>query len=311
MSDSATQPARSVFTANVLANEAVCEEHFRLTVSAADFPPTQPGQFVQVLCRPGEEPASGTVIEWPEGQTPALTQRELVARQPMLRRPFSIGGRQEVGGVSELDIIYCVKGAGTEWLQTLTADQTISLLGPLGNSFSISPEKSVAALIGGGVGVPPMLYLAEALQAAGKQTTAFIGARSGNRIPGKVSADGSVDEFGAFGAQTIIATDDGSLGHHGMVGEAFSNWLEASGVDPAQVVVYSCGPEPMMQSVAFIALAAGCECELSLERYMACGMGTCQSCVCKLRDTSDQGWAYKLCCTDGPVFAASDIIWSD
>ena len=309
MSDSATQPARGVFTADVVSNEAVCEDHFRLTVSTADFPVTQPGQFVQALCRPDEAPAPGELLEWSDDKAPALTQRQLLARQPMLRRPFSIGGRRERGGTSELDIIYCVKGAGTEWLKTLQPGQTVNLLGPLGNCFSISSEKSVAALVGGGVGVPPMLYLAQALQAAGRQTVAFIGARSGNRIPGKLSSDGSVEEFATFGAQTIIATDDGSLGHHGMVGEAFSNWLETSGVDPAQVVVYSCGPEPMMQSVAYIALAAGCECELSLERYMACGMGTCQSCVCKLRDDSDQGWAYKLCCTDGPIFNAGDIIW--
>ena len=311
MSDSATQPTRGVFTADVVSNDAVCEDHFRLTVSTADFPPTQPGQFVQVLCRPDEAPPSGNLVEWPEGQIPALTQPEFAARQPMLRRPFSIGGRRERGGASELDIIYCVKGAGTEWLKTLQPGQTVSLLGPLGNCFSISPEKSVAALIGGGVGVPPMLYLAQHLHAAGKWTVAFIGSRTGNRILGKLQDDGSVSEFADFGAKTLISTDDGSLGHHGMVGESFSNWLETSGVDPAEVMVYSCGPEPMMQSVAYIALSAGCECELSLERYMACGMGTCQSCVCKLRDDTDQGWAYKLCCTDGPIFNAADIIWSE
>jgi len=308
MSEPATQPTRGVFIAQVLGNEPVCEDHFRLTVTAAGFPATQPGQFVQVLCRPDEAPASGDSLEWPEGQAPALSQPELVDRQPMLRRPFSIGGRRDDG---ELDIIYCVKGPGTEWLATLRSGQAVNLLGPLGNCFSIPTDKPVAVAVGGGVGVPPMLYLAQALQAAGKRTVAFIGARSGNRIPGKISSGGAIEEFAAFGAETVIATDDGSLGHHGMVGEAFSNWLETSGVDAEDVVVYACGPEPMMQSVAYIALAAGCACELSLERYMACGMGTCQSCVCKLRDDSEQGWAYKLCCTDGPVFNAADIIWSE
>jgi dihydroorotate dehydrogenase electron transfer subunit len=65
----------------------------------------------------------------------------------------------------------------------------------------------------------------------------------------------------------------------------------------------------MMQAVAYMAAAAGADCQLSLERYMACGMGTCQSCVCKIRDDSDQGWRYKLCCSDGPVFDAAEILW--
>ncbi len=321
MSDNCAQSKRrGVFAAEVLANERICDDHYRLILDVAAFPPTAPGQFVQLLCRPPGEPPAGQAIQWADGEPPQFTQVELVNRQPMLRRPFSVAGRRDhARGAVELDIIYRTVGVGTRWLSELAAGATLSVLGPLGNAFEVLPDKPVAALIGGGVGIPPMLYLAEALAAAGKRTVAFNGARSASMLPlrllpaGAVAADGApahcVAEFAAYDVDAAVATDDGTLGWQGFVSEIFVRWLDAGGVDPADLVVYSCGPEGMMRAIGEICLARKITCQLSLERTMACGMGTCQSCVCKLRAAGKPGWAFKLCCTDGPVFQAGQIVW--
>ncbi|MGB2820485.1 MAG: dihydroorotate dehydrogenase electron transfer subunit, partial [Phycisphaerae bacterium] len=129
----------------------------------------------------------------------------------------------------------------------------------------------------------------------------------------EVSADGSptpsVVEFAQHGVETAIATDDGSLGWKGFAAGLFTRWLEAQDGPADRLVVYSCGPEPMMRAVGEACIARGIECQLALERHMACGMGTCQSCIVKLRARGEPGWQYKLVCTDGPVFNAEDILW--
>ena len=311
---------RGVFTAEVLANERICDHHYRLILDLPAFVPTEPGQFVQLLCRPPGEPASPEPMQWGDGQPPEFSQVELVDRQPMLRRPFSIAGRRDhAHGAVELDIIYRTVGVGTRWLSEVRVGAPLSVLGPLGNAFDIHPDKPVAALVGGGVGIPPMLYLAEALAAAGKRTVAFTGAQTAGLLPlrllpsGKVARDGApshcIAELAAFGVDSAVATDDGSLGAEGLVSEVFQRWLDSGQVDPDELVVYSCGPERMMRAVGKICIARGAACQLSMERTMACGMGTCQSCVCKLRTDDADGWAYKLCCTDGPVFDADQIVW--
>ncbi len=317
---SAAEKRRGVFLAEVTANETLCREHFRLRLAMQEFPPTRPGQFVQLQCRPVAPQASLVDVDWSEGKPPKFTQAELTDREPLLRRPLSLGGRRELasGGV-ELEIIYRAVGTGTRWLSGLAAGGEVSVLGPLGNAFRIWPDKPQAALIGGGVGIPPMLYLAEALQVAGKESFAFAGARTASLLPlnvldgVEISSAGRpsmcVAEFAQQGTATALATDDGSLGFGGTVSEAFRNWLNAHVEDEADLVVYCCGPEPLMQAVADICLSREIECQLAMERHMACGMGTCQSCIIKTHRDAEAGWSYKLCCTDGPVFDAREIIW--
>jgi NAD(P)H-flavin reductase len=163
-----------------------------------------------------------------------------------------------------------------------------------------------------------MLYLARILSEAGKDVVAFNGARSASLLPLRlapsvaVSEQGSpalcVAEFAAMDVPAVVTTDDGSLGFDGLISQPFESWLAER--DPGDVVVYSCGPEPMMRAIGEACRARGIECYLSLERHMACGMGTCQSCVCKTRDRSvERGWSFSLCCTDGPVFPAGEIVW--
>jgi dihydroorotate dehydrogenase electron transfer subunit len=310
-----------VFTAFVVLNEKLCDEHYLLTLRLAEFPPTQAGQFVQLQCRPPAAQPGSHLAPWEDcdsgAKRPKFTQPELTSREPILRRPFSLAGdRRDSGGV-ELDIIYRVVGAGTGWLAGVVAGRELSLIGPLGNALPVQPSKPLAVLIGGGVGIPPMIYFAEALGRAGKTAIAFNGVKSRNLLPLSLTQDAPpyaqpslcCEEFNASDAAAVVATDDGTVGYHGLVTDAFSRWLDESGTEADELAAYSCGPEPMMQAVGEICIARGIECHLSLERHMACGMGTCQSCIVKIRDDSPQGWSYKLCCTDGPVFDARDIVW--
>ena len=296
---------RGVFDGRVVRNERVCPEHYWMTLfMEGEFPATSPGQFVQVQCRSAAEPPAPAAVEWTDDTPPSFTQPEFVQSQPLLRRPLSLAGRRDVSGGTELEIIYRVVGAGTGFLETLDPGSVLSLLGPLGNAFPIVADKPKAALIGGGVGMPPMLYLSEAMGIAGKHTVAFCGARSAHLLPI------GPDEFDLRGAKQMVATDDGTMGHHGLVTDALLEWMSEDAIRYSELVVYACGPEPMMRAVGNICDAHGIECYLSLERIMACGMGTCQSCAVKVEDeTADEGWRYKLCCSDGPVFEASTLLW--
>ncbi|MCP4377444.1 MAG: dihydroorotate dehydrogenase electron transfer subunit [bacterium] len=316
---SETQSPRGTFVMTVLLNRQLCHGHYMLRLGGGEFPQTQAGQFVQLQCRrPGQQSGWNEVKVAP-GDIPRPSGLELTESEPLLRRPLSLAGRRDTQNGVELDIIYSVVGTGTAWLSSAVEGDEISVLGPLGGAFAISETKPFAALVGGGVGIPPMIYLAADMQPAGKQTVAFCGARSGDVLPvtlnpdADVAADGQpsacISQFAQFGVDSVIATDDGSLGWKGFVSEPLAVWLDALDAPASDAVVYACGPEPMMRAVADICSSRHVQCQVSLERHMACGMGTCQSCVCKTRSDTEQGWSYKLCCTDGPVFDASEIIW--
>ncbi len=320
MSESPASSARGVFVGETVDNVPLCVDHYRLRVRLPGFPPSRPGQFVQVQCRPPEPQAPPREVDWPADRPPRLTQPELTAREPLLRRPLSLAGRRDLDdGATELTLIYRAVGIGTHWLAGVEAGQSLSVLGPLGNGFAIRPDKPAAVCVGGGVGIPPMIYLAGSLAAAGRRATAFCGARSrdvlsltfvdGAEVRSDAKATPCAAEFARAGVPAVLATDDGSLGFEGFVSNALRKWLDETTPWPDDVVVYCCGPEPLMKAVADLCLADGIECQLALERHMACGMGTCQSCVVKIRDESERGWSFRLCCTDGPVFDAREVLW--
>jgi dihydroorotate dehydrogenase electron transfer subunit len=311
---------RGTFAAEVAANERLCAEHYLLRLRVAFFPPTRPGQFVQLQCCRPRPHARPRAIDWSGDRRPQLTQADLARPEALLRRPFSLAGRRDLdGGGVELEIIYRVVGCGTAWLEALSAGGQVSVLGPLGNGFAIRDDKPAAALVAGGVGIPPMIYLGEVLSRGGKAVRAFCGVRSEHLLPLKLTGEAEVSalgspalcarEFAAHGIETAIATDDGSLGWRGFIPEAFEQWLAARDRPAERLVVYSCGPEPMMRAVGRMCVARGVQCQLALERHMGCGMGTCQSCVFKMRSPAEPGWSYKLVCTDGPVFDAREIVW--
>jgi dihydroorotate dehydrogenase electron transfer subunit len=201
----------------------------------------------------------------------------------------------------------------------------VGILGPLGNKFALPDANTTAVLVGGGVGIPPMLYLAERL--AGKRAVAFAGALTRDLLPftirEDVAPDGAnpvpaIDEFARHGIPSVITTDDGSYGFRGFVTQALEQYLDLLRTqNPAlRTVLYTCGPEPMMKRVADIAAARNIECQIAVERAMACGMGTCQSCCIRVKkpDASQpplvgRDWCYRLACTDGPVFLGRDLLW--
>lgn len=321
------QSSRGLFRSAVVSNVPLCREHYRLTLRVDEFPPTLPGQFVQVACNDDPTNFDAAEIEWAEPGNatattgmPRLTGAEILGRTPVLRRPFSLAGRRDfVDGSVELDLIHRIVGAGTEWLSKLEPAQEVNLVGPLGNSFPLPPTGSTALLIGGGVGIPPMIYLASRLATTGHTAVAFAGALTRDLMSLTLEVDSKGDtvasEFDRHGFKAILSTDDGSLGYRGYVTQALEQWLDANdkpGGSTPPPTLYTCGPEPMMKRVADIAQTRGLTAHIAVERAMACGMGTCQSCVIKLRDTtspSPDAWRYRLACTDGPVFTATDLRW--
>ena len=314
-----TTAARGTFPAEVLTNRRVCDEHYRMALAVPSLPPSRPGQFVQLLCGPpGARHRARQADRTPAG-VPVFTQRELTEHRPLLRRPMSLASRRDGPGRSvEIEVIYRTVGVGTRWLAHLECGAVLSVLGPLGTPFALDADKPAAVLVGGGVGIPPLLYLARALAEAGKAVTAFAGARTAALLPLDLAAEGPrsdgrpnlcAAELAETGAETALATDDGSLGFAGLVTAPLVNWLDGRPDPAAEVKVYTCGPEAMMRAVAGQCARRGVACEVSLERTMGCGMGTCQSCICKVRTAPGDDWAYKLCCTDGPVFDAAEIVW--
>jgi dihydroorotate dehydrogenase electron transfer subunit len=253
----------------------------------------------------------------------------------MLRRPFSLAGRRDTSSGVELEIIHRVVGVGTAWMSELKAQDRVHLIGPLGNRFEMPPSDGTAILVGGGVGIPPMLYLAQAL--AGRKAVAFCGALSRDLLPLTIREEGSaesrsgedkitpemvIEEFASSSVPSVITTDDGSFGFRGFVTQALERWIDsnlrpqASNLDPHATIIYTCGPEPMMKRVAEIAAARGIECQIAVERAMACGMGTCQSCCIRVKKPDPSApplvgkdWCYRLACTDGPVFRGRDLLW--
>jgi dihydroorotate dehydrogenase electron transfer subunit len=291
--------SRGVFLSRVVRNEPLCREHWRLVLEAENFPPAAPGQFVQILCtEPGE-------LGWTQGA--------------FIRRPFSIAGLQRDGGRSEIEILHRAVGTGTRWLSRLRRGEPVSLLGPLGRPFEIPAGRHVAWLVGGGIGLPPLIWLARELHAIGRRAVAFCGARTADFMPltrvreVPVSFDEgslSYEEFAAAGVPVVACTDDGSLGAAARVPVMFAQYLKRHSQEAAAAEIYACGPEPMLRAVAKLGMEHGIPTQVCMERVMACGMGTCQSCVVRIHDASAEGgWRYRLCCTDGPVFDARAIVW--
>ncbi len=365
---------RGQFTARVVANVPLCRDHFRLVLGLDSFPATEPGQFVQIACRdltgdgfhpPDFQPSDfqrpdfkspdfqPCEMEWSPGMRPTFSDADLLSPEAMLRRPFSLADRRDLaGGAVELDVIHRIVGVGTGWLSRLAPGDLVGILGPMGNKFDRSHEKT-SLLVGGGVGIPPMLYLAKYL--AGRPVAAFCGALTRDLLPLTISdavacdptgktATPAIVEFSQYGIPSVIATDDGSVGFRGFVTQALEEYLDhatanarpstavASNLSPvsrdsrvsphssagsasspsAGYVIYTCGPEPMMKRVAEIADRRGIACQVAVERAMACGMGTCQSCVIKVKTAGradGRTWVYKLACTDGPVFQSADLLW--
>ncbi|MBN2341171.1 MAG: dihydroorotate dehydrogenase electron transfer subunit [Deltaproteobacteria bacterium] len=202
---------------------------------------------------------------------------------PVLPRAFSIVQSGSVGQVLVRDV-----GPGTYLLCNMHVGDELYVLGPLGNGF-IPPEGEAAVLVAGGVGVAPLVFLAELLAETGVPITFLYGARTQYDLPLRERIEKV--------AKLVITTEDGSVGHKGLVTEPLVDMVKDS-----RTRVYSCGPNPMLEAVGKVAMAAGVECQVALESPMACGMGTCKGCAVVKPDGT-----FTYVCTDGPVFVAANI----
>ena len=247
------------------------------------LPAMMPGQFVEVR------------IDGPQG--------------PLLRRPISVNfvDREH----NELWLLVAVVGNGTRWLATLKSGDTVNVVGPLGRWFTpaggtagtaagettTATERETAGtaaggrwlLVGGGVGVAPLLFQGAALRAQGCEPVFLLGARTQKDLL-------MVDEFRRYG-EVFVTTEDGSEGERGFVTQ--HSLLGRECFD----MIQTCGPTPMMKAVARYAYSQGVECEVSLENMMACGLGACLCCVEKTTEGN-------LCvCKEGPVFNIKKLLW--
>jgi dihydroorotate dehydrogenase electron transfer subunit len=289
----------------------VCAEHVWLEFTTDALPPSLPGQFLQVSCHDATLDAP-RMLDWPEGTLPAVDPANWSTEDTLLRRPFSIADRcTNADGSSTIVLISRAIGRGTRWLDGLETGATLSVTGPLGQPFRLPAQARPVLLVGGGVGIPPMLYLARALSEAGQtDVTAIFGALSGDLLPvarrEQPAPDGTptrcLELPGDGDYPAIVTTDDGSLGLRGRVTDGIRCWQAARG-ETARPLVLACGPEPMLGAVARLTRALQMDCQLCIERMMGCGLGTCLSCVVKVFDpAADTGQRWALSCSEGPVF---------
>jgi dihydroorotate dehydrogenase electron transfer subunit len=228
---------------------------------------------------------------------------------PLLGRPLALydvvcdGAGVPVG----LDIVYLTVGKMTRLLTELRPPARLEVWGPLGNGFPPT-ETEHLVMVAGGIGQTPFLALARehlGLRAYGdpprrvpqaRKVTLCYGTRRGEYLAG-------VSDFAQLGVEVRLSTDDGSVGHRGLVTDLIRPAVEGS---PHACRIACCGPEPMMAATARIARYLGLDCQVSLETPMACGLGICFSCVAKIRDAAGH-WDYRRTCVEGPVFQAEDV----
>ncbi len=304
-------------TGAIVVNRNLCRDHFRMTLRVPAFGDARPGQFVH-LCPLPANSDSYRLDDDPWANSHAGWWSEL--KEPLLRRAFSVANVVRHAEGVHVDVMYRVVGTSTRWLASLNRGDAISVMGPLGREFPVSPVKQEAWLVAGGVGLPPLLWLASALREKGRRAVAFCGAQSRDLLALDLHGDApatdarcakrSAREFADVSTPVVISTDDGSLGYKGHIGAALSAYAQANPPQSQNLVAYTCGPERMMRYVAEFCSARDIECYVCVERNMACGTGMCQSCIVPVHDPADAaGWRYRLCCTEGPVFDAKTVRW--
>jgi len=306
---------KGVFDAAVSANKRIGRIFYRLGLEfsgagAAAFAKSKAGQFAELdLC--------GAAMPRAEAIPAELADK--AQRRILLRRPFSFCDVSEHKEKTRVDILYCVVGPASLRMTTLSAGDSVSVIGPLGSSFWVPEGKKTALLVAGGMGAGPLLLLAKVLTASWPKINviAFAGAKTKEELPFERALDEvsqqvgfSLAEFAEYGVTSMVATDDGSAGYHGLVTDCLSEWLGEQSLAAKETIVYSCGPEKMLGRIAKIAEKKKFDCQISMERRMACGIGVCQSCVVECKVNSSNERVYKLCCEDGPVFDAKGVVFS-
>ena len=213
---------------------------------------------------------------------------------PLLPRPL---------GVHEIDsdlvkVLIEPVGRGTSALAGLRVGDRLSVLGPLGNGFDLSGT-GPAVVVGGGIGVAPLAFLARALAEREREFRCLLGFRGRGQAV-------AAELFRAPGTQVDIFTEDGSMGEQGLISEPLPGCLAelAAGGGSRPAEIFACGPDPMLAAVASVARDCGAAAQVSMDAHMACGIGACQGCVIEAA-----GGGYRRVCSEGPIFNAEEIKW--
>lgn len=267
------------FKSTILSNQEVSPDYYRMKILApgiADL--AQPGQFVMF--------------------------RSQTTDEPLLRRPFGIFQTGTLPSDCEglpdkefVEILYKVVGRGTAIMQELHEGDRVELLGPLGRGFDLTDNGREQILVGGGIGLVPLYMLACELVKTNK-VRLLIGGRSRKDVL-------MVTEFERLGVETYVSTDDGTLGEEGPVTQVLERKLNKF----PDAAVYACGPMPMLEAVHLICQPRKATLQVSLEAFMACGVGACLGCVVKGAGHSEEEPRYLCTCKEGPVFYAEDLDW--
>ncbi|TYP52482.1 dihydroorotate dehydrogenase electron transfer subunit [Thermosediminibacter litoriperuensis] len=261
-----------LFSTKVIQNVLIAYDIYHMKICCPEVAEkAAPGQFLHIRCSDGPT--------------------------PLLRRPISIAGANEKDGTVEM--VYRVLGEGTRLISQKKAGEILDVMGPLGRGFPVPLDAVDPVLIGGGVGVAPLLYLAQKiagpLSRSGRSGAAFIGFSTAGEVFG-------VDFLKSCGFTVFLTTDDGTAGQKGVPTEAFENCIKGHEVQKQFDIVYACGPKPFLAKVKDAAVRGKIPAYLSLEERMACGVGACLGCAVK-----SAGEGYKKVCRDGPVFEAGEI----
>ena len=255
--------------AKVLEQTRIAQDIYDMRLSVSFAGECVPGQFISLMTGDGSR---------------------------LLPRPISICGIFEGG----LRLVYRVAGTGTEGFSKLKAGNELTVLGPLGNGFPLQAcAGKKVLLIGGGIGIPPMLCAGKALKAAeGKDKPASVTYVVGYRTDDKYLYPELCES-----ARTLVSTDDGSFGTHGTVLDA----LCAEGAEAD--VIFACGPKPMLRALKAYAEEKGIDLWISMEERMACGIGACLGCVCESTEVDAHSHVRnKRVCKDGPVFKSTEVV---
>jgi dihydroorotate dehydrogenase electron transfer subunit len=234
-----------------------------LWVEACELASSQPGQFVMVRCGEGYD--------------------------PLLRRPLAIHRLSQDS--SKLALLFAVVGWGTRWLSRRREGESLDLLGPLGNGFNIDAKSQKLLLVAGGVGIAPLVYLAERALALRRSVRLVLGADTASQLyPARLLPEG---------VGLVVATEDGTAGERGLVTELlprFAEWADQ---------IFACGPLSMYRAMAQVSELEDKPVQVLLEQVLGCGIGACYGCRIETKKGP------KLVCKDGPVFELSDIIWEE
>jgi len=240
------------------------------------------------------------VLRVPEAAAAALPGQFVMLRvsetlDPLLARPFGVSS---VPSKSSIEIVYRVVGRGTTLLTGMEPGHILNLLGPLGKGFPMPDKRMTPVLVAGGSGFPPLHFLS---QRAGSRAHLFIGSKNQECLP----PSGIIKSFKDTVLKVHIATEDGSMGTRGMTTDILNEFLTKM-EQKTHLVLYACGPHPMLAAVSWIATEHSMPCYVSMEERMACGLGACMGCSIPML-----AGGYKRACKEGPVFDAQEIAWGE